>query len=182
MTVPQLAVLSAAAACFASYGWGLARFFADPGGGPGTGTVKWATAAAVAAHIAAILFFYDHGALRFAAALAIYALSLSLFWWAIAANRARPLTLAFSPDAPLHLVTAGPYAFIRHPLYVSYALCWIAGTAATGQVLLVPTVLVMGWLYHRAAVKEEGKFAASPLAGEYALYARRTGRYMPRVF
>lgn len=182
MTVPQLGVLLAATACFLSYGWGLARFFADPGGGPGTGAVKWATTAAVAAHLSAILLFYNHGWFRFAAALALYCLSLGLFWWAVAATRARPLSLAFSPDRPLHLVTQGPYAFVRHPLYLSYMLCWAAGTLASGWAPLALSVLGMGWLYHRAALKEEEKFAASPLAADYARYARRAGRYLPRLF
>jgi protein-S-isoprenylcysteine O-methyltransferase Ste14 len=182
MTVPQLAVLSAATACFVSYGWGLLRFFADPGGGRGTGTVKGATAASVAAHVAAILFFYEQEAYSLAVSLLLYALSLAMFWWAIAANHSRPLTIAFSPDAPLHLVTAGPYAYIRHPLYVSYMLCWIAGALATGQALLVFTVLLMGALYHRAAAEEERKFAQSALHAEYALYAQRTGRYFPKFF
>lgn len=182
MTVPQLIVLLAATACFLSYGWGLARFFADPGGGKGTGTVKWATTVSVVLHVTAIAFFYDHEDYSFAAALFLYALSLGLFWWSIAVNRPRPLTIAFSPDAPRHLVTAGPYAYIRHPLYLSYMLCWIAGTLATGQMLLIPTVVAMGWLYHRAALAEERKFAASPLGMDYAHYAERTGRYFPRLF
>lgn len=182
MTVPQLAVLSAATACFLSYGWGLARFFADPGGGKGTSTVKWATTVSVVLHIAAIVFLYDHEDYSFAIALFLYALSLGLFWWAVAVNRARPLTIAFSPDAPSHLVTAGPYAYVRHPLYLSYMLCWIAGALATGQALLIPTAVGMGWIYHRAAVKEEKKFAASPLAEEYLHYTDRTGRFFPRFF
>ncbi len=182
MTVPQLAVLSAATACFLSYGWGLACFFADPGGGKGTGTVKWATAVSVVLHVLAIVFFYDREGHGFAVSLVLYILSLGLFWWAAAVNRARPLTLAFSPDAPAHLVIAGPYAFIRHPLYLSYMLCWIAGMLATGQAPLILTVIYMGWLYHRAATEEERKFAASPLAEQYLHYAERTGRYFPRFF
>ena len=182
MTVPQLAALSAASLCFASYGWGLLRFFAEPGGAPGTGLVKATTAACIAAHIGALAVFYRHGDARFAAAMALYGLSLWLFWWAVAVNRARPLSLAFSTDAPEHLVTAGPYAHIRHPLYVSYMLCWIAGVLASGWSALLITVLAMGWLYRRAALAEEAKFAASPLASDYARYAARAGRYLPRLF
>ncbi len=181
MTVPQLAALLAASACFASYGWGLLRFFAEPGRAPGTALVKWTTAVSVAANIAALVFFYRHDDARFGIAVALYGLSLWLFWWAVAVNRARPLSLAYSSDTPEHLVSEGPYAYIRHPLYVSYMLCWIAGVLATGRPALLATVLGMGWIYHRAALVEEAKFAASPLAGEYAGYMRRTGRYFPRM-
>jgi protein-S-isoprenylcysteine O-methyltransferase Ste14 len=183
MTVPQLAVLAAATACFASHLWGLVRFFRQPGGGEGDILLtKAATAFCVLAHFAAILFFYRHGAWRFAAALALYAFSLALFWWCIGVNRGRPLSLAFSADPPRHLVAAGPYALVRHPFYASYLLCWAAGALAAGEPLLIATVLGMGWLYHRAALAEEAKFAASPLAGEYARYAARTKRYVPFLF
>jgi len=33
----------------------------------------------------------------------------------------------------------------------------------------------------RAALHEEKKFAGSELAGEYARYKQRTGRFLPRV-
>ena len=182
MTMPQLAVLLAASACFASYAWGLARFFRDPGGSSREiALIKAATSLAVVAHIGTMAFAYDHAAWRFVPALALYAASLALFWWAIAVNLARPLSIAFSQDRPEHLVTAGPYAVMRNPLYVSYALCWIAGVLATGQWMLGLSVVVMGWIYHRAALAEEAKFAASPLAAPYAAYAARTGRYLPRL-
>jgi protein-S-isoprenylcysteine O-methyltransferase Ste14 len=50
---------------------------------------------------------------------------------------------------------------------------------ATGQAALVATVVFMGWIYWRAAVKEEAKFAASPLAEDYRRYAARAGRFVP---
>jgi protein-S-isoprenylcysteine O-methyltransferase Ste14 len=182
MTVPQLAVLLAASACFASYFWGLLRFFRHPGGSRrDIGLIKVATALAVVAHLAAILLAFDLAWWRFTAAIALYTVSLALFWWAIAVNLERPLSIAFSDDRPAHLMTTGPYALTRNPLYVSYMLCWIAGVLATGQWWLAITVLALGWIYHRAALAEEAKFTASPLAGAYAVYAARTGRYLPRL-
>jgi protein-S-isoprenylcysteine O-methyltransferase Ste14 len=182
MTVPQLAALLAASACFASYAWGLVRFFREPGGAArDIWLVKAATALAVVAHIAAILLAFDLALWRFLPAMALYAVSLALYWWSIAVNLRRPLSIAFSGDRPEHLVTAGPYALIRNPLYLSYELCWIAGVLATGQWWLALSVVAMGWIYHRAALAEEAKFAASPLADAYAAYAARTGRYLPRL-
>lgn len=180
MTVPQLAVLLAAGACFASYGWGLARFFRLPGGAArGHRLIAGATLASVLAHLAAILFCYRHGAVRAALALLLYASSLGLFWWCVRVNRDRPPSLAFSADLPDHLVQHGPYSLVRHPFYASYLLCWIAGVLATGQWALLATVALMGCVYHCAALKEEAKFAASPLSDSYARYAARTGRYLP---
>ena len=176
-------MLLAATACFASYFWGLLRFFRQPGGRErDIRLIQFGTVLSVALHIAAILFFYRYAAWRFAAALVLYVLSLILFWWCVGVNRARPLSLAFSADRPEHLIATGPYARIRHPFYTSYLLCWIAGALAAGQPILIATILGMGWLYHRAALAEEAKFAASPLAADYARYAARAGRYLPRLF
>jgi protein-S-isoprenylcysteine O-methyltransferase Ste14 len=182
MTVPQLAVLLAACACFASYAWGLARFFRRAAADSSNyRLITWATAASVIAQASTILLFYRHGSLRFAGAMALYAVALGMFWWCIRVNRARPLSLAFSTDAPDHLVVAGPYAAVRHPFYVSYLLCWVAGVVATRCLPLLATVALMAWVYHRAALQEEAKFAASPLAEAYARYAATTGRYLPRI-
>jgi len=183
MTVPQLVALTAALACFASYAWGLARFFWVPreAGGRDTRAIELATAAAMLAHGVALVWFFRYGALRFAAGLALYAAALAIFWWCVRINSDRPLSLAYSKDRPAHLVTRGPYAVVRHPFYVSYILCWLAGTLASGRAALLVTVAAMAWIYHRAALLEEAKFAASPLAESYRAYARRTGRYLPRL-
>ena len=70
-------------------------------------------------------------------------------------------------------------SWVRHPFYLSYLLCWTAGVLATGRAALAATVAFMGWIYWRAAVKEEAKFAASPLGAEYRRYAARAGRFVP---
>ena len=182
MNVPQLAALAAATACFASYGWGLARFFRMPGGrNSGHLVIAGATGASIFLHVLALTRFYRHGDARFAAAMALYAVALVVFWWCVGVNRARPCSLAFSGDAPGHIVTSGPYALVRHPFYSSYDLCWVAGLLATGWWPLAGTVVVMQVIYHRAALAEEAKFAASPLGREYAHYAARTGRFLPAL-
>ena len=86
---------------------------------------------------------------------------------------------AFSPDDPLHRVQQGPYHVVRHPLYCSYLLVWIAGVVATDRLWLIPTALAMGIVYARAAGMEEGEFARSSLAGAYQNYQSRTGMFFP---
>jgi len=181
MTVPQLIALLAAWACFASYAWGLTRFFWIPNGPAGRDSriIERATAACVVLHTATLIWFFDFAPWRYAVALPLYVVSLTMFWCCVRINRAQPLSLAFSNDRPAHIVTRGPYAWVRHPFYLSYLLCWIAGALATGQWALLATVALMGWIYRRAAVKEEAKFTASPLAEEYRRYALRAGRFVP---
>lgn len=181
MTVPQLIALLAAWACFASYAWGLTRFFWIPHGPQGRDSriIERATAASIVLHSAALIWSFDFAAWRYGVALLLYAVSLATFWWCVRINRAQPLSLAFSNDRPGHIVTRGPYAWVRHPFYLSYLLCWIGGVLATGLWALLATVAFMGWIYWRAAVKEEAKFAASPLGEEYRRYAARAGRFVP---
>jgi len=181
MTVPQLSVLLAAGLVFASHAWGLARFFWIPDGPQGRSSriIERATAATILVHAIALLWFRNPVPWGTGAALALYILSLAIFWWCVRINRTQPLSLAFSTDRPDHLVMRGPYAWVRHPFYLSYLMCWLAGVFATGQWLLLITVVAMGWIYWRAALAEEAKFAASPLAEAYRAYAARAGRFLP---
>lgn len=114
-------------------------------------------------------------------ALAILAASYGLFWWATITNRRRPLTLAFSPDRPSHLVDEGPYRYLRHPFYASYLLGYVAGWIAVREWYLLPFLAGMTAIYWWAASVEERKFAESPLAEEYERYKQRTYRFFPRL-
>ena len=163
-----------------SFGWGARAFFVRTAGLP------FAAKLIVACYVVFALLHY--GAIRSAdnltagrtvAAAAMYLGALGLFWWAVRVNRSRPLSAAFSPDAPQFLVQAGPYRYIRHPFYSSYLAAWTAGVIATGDLWLTPTVAVLLTLYLRAITLEERKFLHSHLAGAYSEYRRRTGCLVP---
>jgi protein-S-isoprenylcysteine O-methyltransferase Ste14 len=110
---------------------------------------------------------------------ALYGSASALFWWAVTANRARPLRACFSPNEQPHLNQLGPYRFVRHPFYCSYLLTWLAGILATRNPWLVPTVIIMLAIYMNAAIGEEEQFARSSLADEYKEYRSHTGRFLP---
>lgn len=110
----------------------------------------------------------------------MYGLSLWLFVAACRVNRQRPLTVAFSQDAPQHLVRVGPYRWVRHPLYCAYCMTWIAGAIAAHSVALLLWSLVMAMQYAQAARLEERKFAESCMADAYREYGRRAGMFLPR--
>jgi len=76
------------------------------------------------------------------------------------------------------LVTSGPYAFFRHPLYVGYAATFVGGllqrpTAAYAALTALWFVLT----YMRIRYEEGVLEAAFP---EYAEYRRRVGLLSPR--
>ena len=168
------------AGCLFSFAWAMRRFFLQPAGlTGGMQAIKYCGISFGLLHFAAIAFTPGISTNRGVAGGALYLCALALFWWAIRASMARPLSAAFSPDLPGHLVAHGPYQFIRHPLYCSYLLCWLAGWAVTGRLWLAPTVVAMLVIYLAAARQEEKKFMRSPLAESYLRYRARTGLLIP---
>ena len=108
------------------------------------------------------------------------ALSLALFQWAAWSIRGRTFSLAGHDDVPQFVHHSGPYEYIRNPFYASYLLAGISTIvmwpSAWGVVIVLLAIVYYEWL----ARYEEGKFAHSPVAAEYAEYKARTGRLVPR--
>lgn len=79
------------------------------------------------------------------------------------------------------VVTTGPYARIRHPLYTANLLVAFGGVVGfLSPWLLVPAVL-LGVLAVLRARTEERMFLESPRLGRaYAAYVRTSGRFLPR--
>ncbi len=159
-------------AAFASFGWGVVRFFRKPSGPSpraltvaalGLGFSAWNAAALAASSAAPILA---------AAGITGHVLATLLFWSAIRACLRTPLTAIFETDVPVHLVRRGPYRWMRHPFYTSYTLFWLSSWIASGSTVSRLAALIMLAFYVQGAREEERKFAASPLAQEYAAYRR----------
>jgi protein-S-isoprenylcysteine O-methyltransferase Ste14 len=107
-------------------------------------------------------------------------LSLVLFQWAASSIRGRLFSYAGNDDAPQFVHTAGPYAYVRNPFYVSYLLAEISmivmWPSLWGLAAIAGSAAYFQWL----ARFEEAKFSRSPVAAEYAAYKARTGRLLPR--
>jgi protein-S-isoprenylcysteine O-methyltransferase Ste14 len=108
-------------------------------------------------------------------------LSLALFQWASRSIRGRTFSLAGNTDVPQFVHTAGPYAYIRNPFYASYLLAGVS-TVVTWPNLWGGIAVLLSFVYYQWLARfEEGKFARSPVAEEYARYKARTGRLLPRL-
>ena len=167
-------------ACLVSFGWGMRSFFVQPSGyTPGMRVIAACGYTFAALHLGAILLVPHVSRERFWSAAFIYAAGLALYWWAIATNRKRRLSAAFSDDLPTYLVQDGPYRLVRHPFYCSYLLAWSAGVIGSGRLWLLATVAVMLGIYLHAAYVEEQKFARCALANEYQAFRSRTGLLIP---
>jgi protein-S-isoprenylcysteine O-methyltransferase Ste14 len=180
LSVSSILLAALLIACLGSFRWGMLKFFSQPAGATtGMKVISICGAASALLHLAAIVLTPAIPASQALAGALVYLCALGLFWWAISTNSRRPLSAAFSPDSPEHLVERGPYRLIRHPFYCSYLLAWGAGIVATGRLWLIPTFAVMLLIYLRAARLEEAKFTRSELAGRYARYRSRTGQLFP---
>lgn len=179
-TISQYLLIACLVLCLASFTWAMQRFFVRPAGATaGMNAIGAGGLLFGILHVAALGSAANIAPARAFAAAALYFCSLGLFWWAIYANLARRLSACFSPDAPQHLVQHGPYRLVRHPLYCSYLLTWLAAPVATGSLSLLLTFAAMAAIYFVAARTEEKKFSQSPLAGAYQQYRSRTGLFFP---
>lgn len=117
------------------------------------------------------------------AGIAMYATSLALFLAALEAARLVPMTRTFvyTPRCD-RILTQGPYRIIRHPIYLSYSLCWLAAPVATHSLLLGATAVFMITCYVISAREEERLLASGARAEEYAQVRKRTWRMVPFLY
>ena len=119
-----------------------------------------------------------------AAALAafIYLASLALFSWAAFSIRTHQFGLAYSAELASAVFSGGPFRWIRHPFYLSYALAWLAGGVAVGQWYAFVPLAVMSAFYVDAARLEERRMLNGAVAEEYRTYRARAGAIVPHLW
>lgn len=172
--------VTAAAAAFGSFAWGVRGHFRVQG------SLPWkmrglSLASAVAFLLFAILIFRQGVApLAGMASTALSAAATTLFWWAVRTTRNRPPAVAHTAETPTMIYEGGPYRYVRHPFYLSYSLCWIGTAIAAGWPQWCACALLIAW-YYGTAQSEEENFAQSPMASAYAEYSARTGMIFPRA-
>lgn len=114
--------------------------------------------------------------------LATVAAGYGLVFWAMLVNRFFSSVVRIQSDRGQHVVTSGPYAFVRHPGYSAGILIMIASGIALGSWLAAAFLiaLVLPFLFYR--VLNEDRVLRSELNG-YAEYARRVRwRLLPGVW
>ena len=117
-----------------------------------------------------------------AVALAIVAAGYGLVFWAMLVNRFFSSVVRIQSDRGQHVVTGGPYAFVRHPGYSAGILIILASGIALGSWLAAAFLVagVLPFLFYR--VLNEDRVLQSRLDG-YADYARRVRwRLLPGVW
>lgn len=90
----------------------------------------------------------------------------------------------FSQDIAIkkdhHLVTTGPFKFIRHPQYLSQLLMDLGGAAATLSFILAPLALIqLPFLFMRASL--EDKLLEKHFGESFRQYKKKTGMIFPFI-
>jgi protein-S-isoprenylcysteine O-methyltransferase Ste14 len=80
------------------------------------------------------------------------------------------------------LVTAGPYQWVRHPMYTALFLVTIVYFLISANWFI--GVVWIGWIVGTIAsmLRDEEAALIEKFGEEYRAYMRRTGRFLPRVF
>jgi len=111
----------------------------------------------------------------------LFVLGAVLIAWTLAVNRFAETTVRIQTDRGHQVVSSGPYAVVRHPMYVGMVVMYGAGTLILGSLwALVPTALMTVLLIVRTAL--EDRTLRRELAG-YEDYTRQTPyRLLPGVW
>lgn len=102
----------------------------------------------------------------------------ALFLWSL--KTAKGARLAFNYGAD-QIYKSGAYGFVRHPLYLSYSITWIAIAAICDYTMLYLPLVYLLVFYLIAARKEEKKIMEGSHSEEYKNYKQNVGMFFPRV-
>jgi protein-S-isoprenylcysteine O-methyltransferase Ste14 len=109
--------------------------------------------------------------LRGLLAAGVLAVGVSVALWAF---RALPLV-----ERGQHLVTSGPYRYVRHPLYSTVMLFGLAAFVVAQSYLVLGAVLLQYLAAHLIVGYEEGLMERQ-FGQAWREYTRRTPRFFPR--
>lgn len=87
----------------------------------------------------------------------------------------RTRTTRFGP-----LMTAGPYAIVRNPLYVGNWLLWTGFAIWSRLLWMVPIAWAVFFVQYRAIARWEADFIRSKYHAAYDAYAQHVRAWMPR--
>jgi protein-S-isoprenylcysteine O-methyltransferase Ste14 len=82
-------------------------------------------------------------------------------------------------DRPQRIVTTGPYAVTRNPMYAGWMLLHLGIGVITRSGWILATLPLAGAAIHRDVVSEERRLTEK-FGDEYVQYCATVGRYLPK--
>ena len=112
------------------------------------------------------------------AGLLLVAAGEGLRWWAVGQIGviSRTRTTRLGP-----LITSGPFALCRNPLYVGNLLLWAGFTVWSGLLWMLPITLGVFLLYYRSIIDWEEALLTERFGEAYTRYVDDTPRWWPRL-
>jgi protein-S-isoprenylcysteine O-methyltransferase Ste14 len=180
-SVPQFVLTLALAISFVHFLQGGARTFVPPDdpedGGAGLGQLSFVSGALVAL-FAGVYFRTD---LRnHIAAAVILVCGVGLYEWARQTIMGRRFYIGLTEAVPEEVCASGPYAYVRHPIYMGYMITFLALFVAFPKIVTAIALAMNAALFAYMAADDERVLARSPLAADYEVYKKRVGRFLPR--
>lgn len=77
------------------------------------------------------------------------------------------------------LISTGPFAHVRNPLYLGNIALWLGFTVSAGLLWLAPVVLLMLGLEYHAIVRWEEGLLTTRIGESYRRYLTRVPRWVP---
>ena len=113
------------------------------------------------------------------AGLGLGILAVPLVWWAHR-TLGESFSYALEVKDEQRLVTSGPYARVRHPVYTSHIVFNLGMVfVASNRILLLIWALGIPFTYQRMSSEE--KMMIEEFGEEYVEYMKHTGRLFPRI-
>ncbi|MDB5577252.1 MAG: isoprenylcysteine carboxylmethyltransferase family protein [Bradyrhizobium sp.] len=117
-------------------------------------------------------------------ALVVLALMLAAVWLFDSSSRTmgKNWSLVARTRSDHNLVQTGPFALVRHPIYVALFLFMCAMAIAYGHsrnlIVAIPVFALGTWL----RIRHEERLLRDMFGGEYDAYAARVKRFVPGIF
>ncbi len=81
----------------------------------------------------------------------------------------------------VRIISWGPFALLRNPIYVANATVFAGFTVLSGLVWAVPAVLLILWVWYDIIVRQEEAFLARTFPAEYGEYKKFANRWIPKL-
>ena len=109
--------------------------------------------------------------------LPLLAVGVGLFVWSALELRRHDTTTDHG-RATTRLVTGGPYAFSRNPIYVALVLILLGFSVDSGSLWFLLATLMFWGAVHRLTVLREETYLAGEFGEEYARYTESVRRWV----
>ncbi|MER9045688.1 isoprenylcysteine carboxylmethyltransferase family protein [Mesorhizobium sp. M0142] len=155
-------------------------------GQPKLGHIPWPPLIYIAAIIVSVAlgFFYPLpwigdllGDILFAAGL-VGLLAVAALWFTAIRIMIRAKTTLNPNGVPDHLVTTGPFAVSRNPIYLANTLLLVSLAFVSGIAWFLPLAVIAAFLTQKLTIESEEKVLTAKFGKKYRDYAKRVRRWI----